>query len=742
MMSSTSFSRRDLLKTGGALLVTFTFGGPLATRGHAQQGAPADLGKPLDLKQVDSFLAVHSDGSVTVYTGKVDLGTGLRMAVRQMAAEELGVPIERVSLVEGDTGLTPDQGSTGGSTGLTRGGIEVRQACATARQALITMGASRLGRPVSDLVLEGGLVRPASSTNGVGIGELVGGKRLSIAVDTKAPLRDPKTYTIVGKPLLRPDVPAKCTGKHTYVQDYSVPNMLHGRVIRPPAIGAKLVSIDESSIKAIPDTRLVRIENFLGVVAKNEWAAVRASRELKVTWSDWQGLPGSEDLDKWVRNAPIEKSDLTVSKGGDSAAALAAAPKKLSASYMWPNQSHASLGPSCAIADVSNGGATVWSSSQGPHALRQNLAKLFNIPADKLRVVYLDGAGCYGGNGNEDVAADAVLMSKAVGQPVRVQWMRHDEHGWDPKGPQQLLDLRAGIDPQGNIQAWETEMWLPFARPGGRPLIGIDLAGMPQDHGQGAGLLNQNGDPAYPAASVKVTTHWIKDTPIRPSNLRAPGKIANVFAVESFIDEIAHEAGIDPVEYRLRGLTDQRAIAVLKRATEMADWQPRKSPNVSSAQGSIVIGRGVAYTRYKQAENYVALTAEVAVDRTSGKITVRRVTCAHDCGLVVNPNALRNQIEGCIVQTISRTLYEEVKFDRSHVTTIDWVSYPILRFPEAPRVDVALIEHPELPLYGAGEAATAPVAAVIANAVFDATGIRLRTAPFTPGRVKAAMAPA
>ena len=733
-------SRRDFLKTGGALVVSFSIGGSL-NRAAAQQGLASDLGKPLDVKEVDSFLAIHANGTVTVYTGKVDLGTGLRMAIPQMAAEELGVPLDRISLVEGDTALTPDQGGTGGSTGLTRGGIEVRQAAATARAALIAMGAAKLGRPASEVTIDEGVVRLTSSmSGGYPIADLVGGRKLALQVDAKAVLRDPKTYTIVGKPLLRPDVPDKCTGKHVYVQDFTLPGMLHGRVIRPPAIGATLVSVDESSISAIPGVKVVRVKDFLGVVAPNEWAAIRASRELKAAWSEWTGLPGSDNLDQWVRKAPLEKSDLTTSKGSDPATVMNASAKKLSASYFWPNQSHASLGPSCSIADVKDGGATIWNSSQGTHGLRQNIAKLFGFPPAKVRVVYLDGAGSYGGNGNEDAAADAVLLSKAVGAPVRVQWMRHDEHGWDPKGPQQMLDFRAGIKANGDIEAWETEMWLPFARPGGRALVGLDHAGMAQDHGTGAGLLNQNGDPAYPADNLKITTHWTKEPPIRVSNLRAPGKIANVFAVESFIDEIAHEAGVDPVKYRLDRMTDPRAVAVLRRATEMADWQPRTSPNPKAAQGSLLIGRGVAYARYKQAENYVALTAEVAVDKNTGKITVRRITCAHDCGLVINPNALRNQIEGCIIQTTSRTLWEEVKFDQSKVTSVDWISYPILRFPEAPRVDVSLIEHPELPLYGAGEAAAAPVGAVIANAVFDATGIRLRTAPLTPARVKAAMA--
>jgi CO/xanthine dehydrogenase Mo-binding subunit len=346
----------------------------------------------------------------------------------------------------------------------------------------------------------------------------------------------------------------------------------------------------------------------------------------------------------------------------------------------------------------------------------------------------MDGAGCYGGNGNDDVAADAVLLSRAVGSPVRVQWMRQDEHGWDPKGPQQLLDLRAGLDAQGNIAAWEAEMWVPMNKPGGRPLLSIDAAGLAQDHGQGAGLMTQNADPPYAAPHVRVVAHYIKETPLRPSNLRAPGKIANVFAVEAFTDELAAAAGADPVEYRLRGLTDPRAIAVIRRTADMFGWQPKTTRSQTG------VGRGFADARYKQAENYVAMAMEVTVDRATGQITVRRVACAHDCGLIVNPNALRNQVEGLIVQTLSRTIHEEVKFDRARVTSLDWASYPILRFPEAPAIEVALLDHPELPLYGAGEAAAVTVPGALANAIYDATGVRLRRAPFTPERVKAALA--
>src|SRR6059036_2909085 len=650
--------RRDFLRTGGAIIVSFAFDGALPNTSSAQI---SDLGKPVDPREVDSFLAIHRDGSVTIYTSKVDVGTGLRIAMSQMVAEELDIPVDRVTVVEGDTAVTPNHGGTGGSTGIPQGGVELRRAAATARQALVKLGA-----------------RPGDN-----IGALLGGKRLNLKVDPNAPLKDPKTYTIVGKPILRQDVPDKCTGRNVYVQDFSLPGMLHGRVIHPPSIGAKLMSLDESSIRTIPGARVVRIQNFLGIVAPDEWAAIRAAKELKVTWTEEQGLPGSDNLDRHVRES-VPDHDETIVNKGDPAAALPGTTKQLSALYAWPIQSHASLGPSCAVADVRPEGTTIWTASQGPHGMRTNFARIFGIPQEKLRVIYLDGSGSYGGNGNDDAAADAVMLSKAIGRPVRVQWMREDEHGWDPKGPPQVLDLRGGIDAQGRIVAWETQMWLPTTIPGGRSLLGVDAAGITQAHGQGAGQISQNGDPPYAASNVRVVVHWMKESPLRISNLRAPGKIANVFAVESFTDEMASAAGVDPVEFRLSRLTDPRGIEVIKRAAEMFGWQPRPSPNPARAQGNLSVGRGVAYMRYKQAENYVAIAMDVAVDRASGKINVRRVTCAHDCGLVVNPDGLRNQVEGCILQTLGRTLHEEVKFNQSRVTSVDWASYPVLTFPEAP----------------------------------------------------------
>ena len=732
MRATKTFSRRALLKSGGALVVHFAFTSAVSRRAFAQRGG-ARNGQPAS--EVDSFLAIHEDGSVTICTSHVDVGTGIATVFRQVAAEELGIPVDRFTVREGDTATTPNHGGTGGSSGVPRGAADIRVAAATARRALLDLAATRLKRPSSELAIEGGEIRPFDGGAGIAVATLVGGKRFSLRVDPKVPLKNPLRYTTVGKPVPRADVPSKCTGRHVYLQDWTVQGILHGRVARPPSFGAKLLSVDESPLRGIPDVRVVRTENFLGVVAKDEWAAIRAARELRAAWSDWQGLPESEGVESYLREAA--SSDQVVLNRGDATAALAGIARQLSATYYWPFQSHASLGPSCAVADAKESGTTVWSATQNPFGLRANLSRVFEIEPEKLRVIYLDASGSYGTNGADDAAADALLLSRAVGQPVRVQWMRADEHGWDPKGPAQLLDVRAAVDPEGKITAWETQMWLPGGPAGERALVGPESAGMKQEHGQGAGLMTMNADPPYGVPHVLVVAHQLKDTPLRLSNLRAPGKIANVFAVEGFIDELAVAAGADAVEYRRRGLTDPRALAVLDRAAAMIGWQPRPSPNPRAVQGNFQVGRGIAYMRYKQAENYVALAVEVAVERSTGTVTVRRIACAHDCGLIVNPDGLRNQVEGNIMQTLSRTLHEEVHFDRSKVTSVDWSSYPVLRFPEAPVIEVALINRPDQPAYGAGEAASAPVAAAVANAIFDATGIRLRRVPFATERVKA-----
>ena len=728
-----AITRREFLKSGGALVVGLSLRKP--SLAQLVPAADQSLGKTLSPSEVDGFFSVHADGTVTLYCGKVDLGTGLRIAIPQMAAEELGVPIERVRMVEGDSALTPDQGPTAGSTGVMRGGVQIRQAAATARAALIRMGAERLGVSVEELEVVEGQVRPRAGGKGYSFAALIGDRQFQLPLDPKAPLKDPGTYTIVGKSLPRPDIAAKVSGRHVYMQDFKLPGMAHARVLRPASVGARLLAVDESSISAIPRTRVVHINNFLAVVAEDEWDAVLAARALKVRWEATSTLIGHEAVEGWMRAGPFE-SDQVLQKTGDAQGVLASAPKRLAGTYYWPMQSHASMGPSCAVADVRDGEATVWSASQATHRLSRTLARLLGLSPSAVRVVYLDGAGCYGMNGHDDAAAEAVLLSKAVGRPVRVQWTREDELGWDPKGPPQLLAFEAALDAQGKISAWRTEMWLPraTAKLPNPPLLSLDAAGVKQTPGFTTGLIFQNGAPAFPLANVDVTVHWLKDAPLRPSNLRAPGKIGNNFAVESFVDELAAAAQRDPLEFRMEAVKDPRGMEVLKRAAALIGWKSRPSPGKGN------VGRGIAYIHYKNNENYVAIAMEAQVDRATGSIRVQRVACAHDCGLMINPDAVRQQIEGNIYQTLSRTLLEEVKFDRARVTSVDWGSYPILAFPEAPEILIDLVERPRDPPLGVGEAASAPVPAALGNAIFDATGVRLRKVPFTRERFKAAAA--
>ncbi len=717
-------SRRDFLKAGGALVVGWSFPG----------AAWPQAGKSVSPGEVDAYLAVHADGSITLYCGKVDLGQGLRIALRQIAAEELGVRVEAIELVEGDTALTPDQGPTAGSSGVARGGMQLRRAAATAREALIALAAQRLAIPACDLVAEDGSVGALCERARVSFAELVGGRQFGLQVDPKAKLKDPSSYRLVGRPLPRPDLPAKITGRHTYVHDVRLPGMLHGRVLRPASVGAKVLSIDDRALRGIPGARLVRIQDFVAVVAPREWDCVRAARALKVRWSDVSTLVGHEGVREFLRSGPFVGDEFLVRKG-DAAAALSGAAKKVARSFYWPVQTHGSIGPSCALADVREGKVTVWSASQATHRFRHTCARLLGIAPEAVRVIYLDGAGCYGMNGHDDAAADAVLLSRAVGKPVRVQWSREDEHGWDPKGPPQLLAIEAALGEDGALGAWRTQMWLPKATAGlpNIPLLGPQAAGIAQAPGLSTGLIAQNGDPPYACRSVSVEAHWLADSPLRPSNIRAPGKIANLFAVESVADELALLAGADPVQWRLRGLSDPRGIEVLERAAALIGWQPRAVPSRSGR------GRGIAYCHYKHDETYVATAMEVEVDRASGAIRVKKVACAHDCGQVINPDGVKAQVEGNILQTLSRTLHEEVAFDRRRVTSVDWASYPILRFTEVPELAIELVDRPQLPPLGAGEASATPVPAALANAIYDAVGVRLDTAPFTPARVLAAL---
>ena len=517
-------SRRNLLRGTGGLTVAFSLPGVAAA-------SPATLAAD----SVDGYLAVAPDGSVTVYAGKVDVGTGARAALRQMVAEELGISALRISLVEGDTGLTPDQGSTGGSTGISLGGVQIRQAAATARAALLRLAADRVGAPETALAIDGTAIRAADG-RAVEIGELIGGRGFGLSVDKSAPLKDPARYVLVGTSYARPDLPAKLTARHTYVHDHRVDGMLHARVVRPPAIGARLLDVDDGSLSAIPGARVVRVKDFLAVVAPREWDAVRAMRAVKARWSDAATLGGSDTLFETVRNTPVAREEV-LRATSDTAPLAADGLRMLQATYHWPIQSHASMGPSCAVADIRDGGGTVWTASQNTHRSRHTFARLLGLDPARLRLVYMDGAGSYGSNGNDDAAFEAALISRETGAPVRVQWMRADEHGWDPKGPPQLLDLRGALDASGDIAMWETVAMVPAnTATAGTPLLAAVAAGLDTGAGMSSGLTSLNADPPYAVPHMRATIRWLTATPLRPSNLRAPGKIGNVFAVESFFD--------------------------------------------------------------------------------------------------------------------------------------------------------------------------------------------------------------
>jgi nicotinate dehydrogenase subunit B len=732
-------SRRDMLKGGGALVVAFAFAGPI--RQALAQGAAA--GKPLALTEVDSFLSIDPKGAVTCYTGKVDLGTGITTALRQMVAEELDVPFNRVDLITGDTALTPDQGTTWGSLTIQIGGMQIRNAAATARDALLGEAAQRLGAKKEDLTVADGVI--SSGAKRVTYGELIGGKQFSLKLDHQKPAKpkDPKDYKVVGKSVPRVDIPDKVTGKFAYMQDFRVPGMLHGRVVRPPALGAKLESVDEGSVKGIPGVvKVVRDGDFLGIVAENEWAAIKAAGDIKATWSRAENLPDPAKLWEHVRTSKVAKDEVTSSVGNVGAAMAEVGARVLKASYDFAIHTHGSIGPSCAVAEFKDGKLTSWSASQATHSLRKQLATMFRMSPEDVRCIYFEGSGCYGRNGHEDAAADAALLARAVGRPVRVQWSRADEHGWDPKGPPTLIDVRASVDRAGNVTGWDSEFFIPQQTAGGFhvPLVAATLSGMPADAHVAPGNIFQNSAIPYKFANVRTVCHRLETTPFRPSWIRTPGRMQNTYANECFIDELAAAAGADPIEFRLKYLDagDKRGIETLNRVAALAKWDKRPSPKKAES-GDVVTGRGVSYVKYELSRTYVAAVAEVEVNRKTGAIRVPRFYVAHDCGQIVNPDGLKSQIEGNVIQTVSRTLLEELKFDRAMITSLDWDTYPILKFPDVPEIVMDLIDRPSERPWGAGEPAASVVPSAISNAVFDAVGARLRSVPYTPEKVRDAL---
>jgi nicotinate dehydrogenase subunit B len=756
-----NLSRRGFLQTAGALIVGFSS----ERVGEAQFGIAPIAGSPVG-RELDSWIAIGADGMVTAYSGKEELGQGISTAQLQLVAEELCVPLERVNLIYCDTALTPDQSYTSGSQShpANFNHSNLAQACATARETLVRLASQRLSVPVEQLVAKDGAVRVKSDpSRQATYGELIGGKKFNRALDPKASRKPASEWTVLGKPVPQRDLPALVTGKFEFVHNVRLAGMLHGRVVRPPVVGANVTSVDESSVRGIPGlVKVVVKKNFVGVVAEKPWQAIQAARQLKVAWTNGSGLPSHADFFDWVRKQPSRDNLLVDSK--DVEAKLASAATVLRATYRYPYQMHGSMGSSCAVADVRGDRATLWSATQGVWYQKTTCALLLGLKPENVRVIFRRGSGCYGLNGADTVTYDAALLSQAVEKPVRVQLTRQEEMAWENYGNAFLIDLRAGLDSQGNIVAWDHEAWSPTYgnRPGasmpGNVITGL-LAGFEPDAftprpaaPPRAYNNNSNGMPSYFAgnvngkrggtgtvASERALVHTVK-SPFWTGPLRSPQRLQNTFAHESFMDELAAQVHADPVEFRLRHLSHARLSGVVEAAAKAANWERRHSPRPGLAKTGIAAGRGIACVAYEGENGYSALVAEVEVNQQTGQVSVKRFVCAADCGPISNPDGLRNQIEGGALQGMSRALLEEVTWDGEKVTSIDWRTYRTLPLGfDVPKVECVLLNHPEEAATGAGELSITVVAAAIGNAVFDATGARLRQVPFTADRVKAAL---
>ncbi|APA88327.1 molybdopterin-dependent oxidoreductase [Paraburkholderia sprentiae WSM5005] len=716
--------------------------------------------------EAELFLAVRDDGSVVAFNGHVDLGTGIGTALAQIVAEELDVPLTRVSIVLGHTGETPNQGPTIASATIQISAVPLRQAAAQARQYLLAQAAARLDADTNDLDVQDGRVfaRNGDPAQGIPYGELIKGQRVELLLSNDAPLKSPHAYRVVGKSAPRVDIPAKATGELSFVHDVRVPGMLHGRVVRPPYagiaqgafIGHSLLEVNEAPIRDLPGiVKVVVIRDFVGIVAEREEIAQLAARRLDVRWKTVDGLPPldtGEQVEAALRANPATRRDLVIE--GDVDAALAQHPARtLERTYVWPFQMHASIGPSCAVADYRNTdreGAklNVWSGTQNPHSLRADLALLLALDEARIDIVRIDAAGCYGRNCADDVAADAALLSRAVGAPVRVQLSREDEHGWEPKGAAQLMDVRGALSAEGELAAYDFATRYPS---NDAPTLALLLTGAIPAQPQVFEMGDRTAVPPYDYRSMRIVCD---DTPpiVRAAWLRGVSALPNAFAHESFIDELAEQAGVDPVEFRLRHLTDPRAIDLVKAVAAKAGWQAReaafKTRGADHEDGDIARGRGIAYARYVHSKfpgfgaAWSAWVADVEVNRRSGELAVTRVVVGQDTGTVVNPDGLRHQIHGNVIQTTSRALKEQVSFGDNAVTSQEWGAYPILTFREVPVIDVVMMPRHGEPPMGAGESASLPGAAAIANALYDATGVRFRRPPFTPEKIRAALADA
>jgi nicotinate dehydrogenase subunit B len=731
-------TRRLLLTTGGALVVSFALLPKLAALAQNVPKLPGDLDKT---PMLDSWIAIDAQGRITVFAGKAELGQGIKTALIQCAAEEIEVDPAGITLITADTERTPNEGYTAGSHSMQDCGTAILNAAAQVRGILIELAATRLNLPAEQLKATQGTV-VANDGRSVRYGELLAGQDLHRPAQPTSPLKDPKSFVVIGKPMQRVDIPGKLTGKPAYVQDMRPNGMLQARVVRPPSYGARLTQLDAGAVETMPGVvKVVRDGSFLAVAAQGEFQAIDAMQALSALakWEQGPALPEQATIYDTIRQLP--SNDTTILDKGTPGQQGA---HTVRATYHRPYQLHGSIGPSCALAIFEADKLTVWTHSQGVYPLRNALADMLHMPQQQVHCIHVEGSGCYGHNAADDVAADAALIARAIpGRPIRVQWMREDEHGWEPFGPAMISQAAASLDANGMLIDWQYDVWSnthstrpegpagnllaarylaqPFAQPAPKPI--------PQPEGGG----DRNAIPIYTVPNARVISRFIPQMPLRVSALRALGAYHNVFSIESFMDELAHAAGADPVEFRLRHLDDSRARDVVTMAAKEFGWQP----DAKLPRGH---GRGFAFARYKNLAAYCALALELEVEHETGAVKLGRIVVAVDSGQAVNHDGIRNQIEGAIVQSASWTLYEEVTFGRDGITSRDWSSFPMMRFPAAPEsIEVHVIDRAGEKFLGTGEAGQGPAAAAIANAIADATGARLRELPLTAARIKAAI---
>jgi nicotinate dehydrogenase subunit B len=736
-MNAPHLTRREFAAGLGGIVLAFS----LAPAALTQQ-PPRLPGSLQTNRMLNAWLAINADGTATVITGKVELGQGILTALTQIAAEELDLPPSRVRIISGDTSRTPNEGQTAGSQSVENSGTALRLAGAEVRAILLDLAAKKFGVGADTLKVADGTITAADGRN-VTYGDLAKEVDLKREATGKVKPKPPAEHRVVGKSLPRVDLAAKVTGGAAYVQDLRLPGMLHGRVARPPQYGAQLESFDEAKVRAMPGVvAVVRDGSFLAVAAEREEQAIKAVEALSASakWKAGPQLPDPAQLYEHLKTMPTQ--DTVISH--KEAPLLASGAKVVEATYHRPYQAHASMGPSCSVAQLRDGQLTVWTHSQGVFPLRGTLARTLGMKGPSIRCIHMEGAGCYGHNAADDVALDASLIARATnGRPVRVQWMRAEEFMWEPYGPAMVMEAKGAVA-DGRIVDWNYDVWSQShnMRPGdpdGINLLSSWYLADPKKPGPArqANAPNFAGDrnaiPTYDLPRQKITHHLIKDNPLRTSALRTLGAYANVFAVESFMDELAAAAGVDPVAFRLAHVKDPREKAVIEAVAKAANWKPGQ-------KGDGTRGLGIAYARYKTVATYNAVIAEVEVDRSRGRIRVPRIWNAVDAGLIISPDGLTNQIEGGNIQSTSWTLYEHVRFDRNGITSHDWASYPIMAMPDVPKVETVLLNRSNDRPLGAGEASQGPTVAAIANAFAAATGRRLRELPFDPARVKAALA--